>query len=150
MIFQSDNCNHKSLSSHNGKLISNSKSKFGENSLWKNKIESKNKQYEMLLKNYVPLTCKSCCNLATRLLESFQEKTSLFHQLDINQNPEKNICTSVNYQTRCHNDSKCYCSWLTSSECKNNDSSEVDKSSNTISKYLDYTKEICCNCSISD
>lgn len=145
LSFQSNNYNHKSLPTLNDKLLSNPKSMFD-----KNKIESKNEQYDMLVKNYLPLTCKSCCNLATKLLESFQERTPILHQLDLNENPEKNIHKSLNYQTRYHDDSKCYCSWLTNSECKKNETSEVDKSSNTISKCLDYTKEICCNCSISD
>lgn len=89
MLFQSNDYNNKLPPS--------------ENSVWKNKTELNNKQFETPIKNHSPLSCNSCCHLATKLLESFEEKTPIFHQLDSNEDPKIN--TSMNY----HDNSKCYC-----------------------------------------
>lgn len=107
---------------------------------WKeNKIEGKTKQYKNPIKNEMSLTNKDCCNLKTKLLKCFEEKNPILNRL----NTDKN-----NYEFRHHDESKCYCSWLTNSECESKDLTKASKSERYISMYEDRTQtsEFCvCN-----
>lgn len=121
------------------------KSKLGEKSWWKNKIERNSKQLKNNVNSYnnSPLKCTICCNLAAILLEN-----SLFHLQITSLKSEKYIDQSYGSS---HHDSKCYCSWITNDGCqeKNLTTSKAKKSNYPISKCLDNTKKIeCCVCNV--
>lgn len=131
-----DNDSIKLLKSNQKILIQNTKSKL-EESLWKNKIERRTRQ-ENSVKNFAPLTCTLCCNLATKLLDNFDEKTPMFYQPYTNEILNK--FSSQNFET-CHN-SNCYCLSLLNDEYKNKNEISKDKNhDHHISKCLDFTKK---------
>jgi len=105
--------------------------------------------------DYTPLTCKNCCELATKLLENLEEKTRLHHQQStISIYPEKPLSDSKS-TSYYHDDSKCYCSLPTNNNCRINNVAAitVGKSNNTvsISNCLECTKSSKgCVCSASD
>ncbi|KAE9526236.1 hypothetical protein AGLY_013867 [Aphis glycines] len=133
---------HKLSQISNVKMIGNMKSMVdGKSCLEKN--------------DYTPLTCKNCCELATRLLENLEEKTRLCHQQStISTYPEKPFSDSKS-TSHYHDDSNCYCSLPTNNDrrIKNVAAIAVGKSNNTvsISNCLECTKSSkCCVCSASD
>ncbi|XP_025207391.1 uncharacterized protein LOC112603158 isoform X2 [Melanaphis sacchari] len=103
------------------------KSTLDGKSRWKEKIENK---------DYTPLTCKNCCELATKLLENFEEKTHLFHRPSTTStNPERPFDDNKSSTSYYHDDSKCYCSLPTNSDhCLENCTKNVK----------------CCVCNVSD
>lgn len=80
----------------------NMKSTHDEKSYTKYNVEN----YSETKNNYSLLTCRNCCDLATKLLKSFQEKNQVNHQLSVRENSE--MFTDMNYSY--HDESKCYCS----------------------------------------
>lgn len=89
--------------------------KIDGKSWWKNKMKKNTEPHENTATNnrYSPLTCNSCCDLATNLLESFEEiNAPLMRQRlrSTNGNGEHRN----DHLTTYHDDSKCYCSWPTS------------------------------------
>lgn len=105
--FQSNDYEKKSTLFTENIINNNLKSTFHRKSWWKNKIE-KNIELNNNVNNYSSLTCNFCCDLATKLLYNFKEKSQLFHPLNINENSNSHI--SKNYENSYHDDSKCYCS----------------------------------------
>lgn len=122
-------------------MIGHTKPTLDGKSCWKSKIE---KNY-----NDAPLTCKNCCTLATKLLENFDEKMSLYHRPCTSENHKKRFGNNFKSSGYCHDDSKCYCSLPA------NDNRKVRKFDNTaaISKCLDGTRNginKCSVCNVSD
>lgn len=113
MLLQKNDFQRKTLL-RNKKLMltSNVKSTLDENMWWRNKIERQTNQFENIAKNYSTLRCTFCCNLVTKLLENFNEKTPIFHQPNINENPDN---FHKNFENSYHDKTKCYCSLLSNS-----------------------------------
>jgi len=142
IVFQINDYKHKLSQMSNVKMTGNMKSTLNGKSCW----EEKN--------DYTPLTCKNCCELATILLENFEEKTRLYQQPSTSTNPEKPFSDykSTSYY---HDDSKCYCSLPTNSDRRINNAAAIgvgkSNDSLSISNSLNCADNIkCCVCNVSN